>query len=111
MLPPCYVERMKNAPALILLVIATMAASLASPPPAKAAQMPTDPAEAARVFEADVDVDEWNRGPVSYLFTDDEQKMWKDMRNDDEKRDFIRWFWQRRDDDPRIDGNPFFVGF
>ena len=71
--------------------------------------MPTDPAEAARVFEADVD--EWDRGPVGYLFTEEEQKIWKELRNDDEKREFIRWFWQRRDDDTRDDPGAFFIDF
>ena len=101
---------MKNILAVVLgLAIAMMASSLASPPPANAAQMPTDPAEAARVFEAEVD--KWNRGPVSYLFTQEEQKIWKKLRDDDEKREFIRWFWQRRNDDTRDDQTPFMVGF
>ncbi len=71
--------------------------------------MPTDPEEAARVFEADVD--KWDRGPVNYLFTPDEQKIWKDLRSDDEKREFIRWFWQRRDDSTRDNRNSFLVDF
>jgi len=101
---------MKNIPAVAIgLAVAMTAASLALPPPAKAAQMPTEPAEAARVFEADVS--KWDRGPASYLFTPDERKIWKDLPNDDDRTRFIRWFWQRRDDDTRDNRNPFFVGF
>ncbi len=85
---------------------APAASALSSGAPA---QMPTDPAEAMRFFEADVD--NWDKGPAEYLFTPNERKLWKEVESAEEKRDFIAWFWDRRDDDLRDRQHPFKEGF
>lgn len=72
-------------------------------------QMPTDPAEAMAVFEGDME--KWNNGPVSYLFLPDELDAWKELETDEERREFIQWFWDRRDDDLRDRQHPFKEGF
>jgi len=72
-------------------------------------QMPTDPAEAMAVFEGDME--KWNNGPVSYLFLPDELDAWKELDTDEERREFIQWFWDRRDDDLRDRQHPFKEGF
>ncbi len=73
------------------------------------AQMPTDPAEAMAVFEGDVE--NWAKGPVSYLFLPAELEEWKELETDAERQEFIRWFWDRRDDDLRDRQHPFKAGF
>ena len=74
-----------------------------------AMQMPTDPAEAMAVFEGDVE--KWADGPVSYLFLREELAEWKDLETDEERGEFIQWFWDRRDDDLRDRQHPFKAGF
>lgn len=78
-------------------------------PAAASGQMPTDPAEAMRVFEENVR--KWGDGPAQYLFTREERGIWKKLDNDEQRRDFIQWFWDRRDDDLRDRQNPFKEGF
>ena len=72
-------------------------------------QMPTDPAEAMAIFEGDVE--KWANGPVSYLFLREELEGWEELETDEERRGFIRWFWDRRDDDLRDNQHPFREGF
>ncbi len=72
-------------------------------------QLPTDPAEAMAVFEGDVE--KWANGPVSYLFLPDVLEEWKELETDEERREFIQWFWDRRDDDLRDHQHPFKEGF
>lgn len=92
------------------LVFAVLGIVLASSTPGGAApQMPTDPAEAMRFFESNID--DWRRGPVDYLFTREERDVWEDVESEEDKRDFIQWFWDRRDDDLRDRRNPFQEGF
>ncbi len=74
-----------------------------------AMQMPTDPAEAMAVFEGDVE--KWADGPVSYLFVSEELAEWKDLETDEERGEFIQWFWDRRDDNLRDRQHPFKAGF
>ena len=93
---------------LAALLCATVAISAAVAAPS-GAQFPTDPEEAMRHFEAEID--DWHRGPVQYLLLEDERKTWRELRSEDEKRRFIRWFWDRRDDDPRDNVIPFRGGF
>ncbi len=73
-------------------------------------QMPTDPAEAMAVFEGG-DVEKWANGPVSYLFLREELEEWKELETDEERGEFIQWFWDRRDDDLRDREHPFKEGF
>lgn len=101
---------MHSATRTLLALAATLfaAASLAAPA-AASAQMPTDPAEAMQVFEENVG--KWGAGPVQYLFTGEERDIWKELDDDEERRDFIQWFWDRRDDDLRDRQHPFKEGF
>lgn len=91
-----------------MLAAAVLMGAVAAP---AAAQMPTDPAEALRLFERETDVSDWDSGPVQYLFTRQERDIWDELDNDDERRDFVRWFWDRRDDDLRDRQHPFMEGF
>ena len=80
-----------------------------SPGATSGVQMPTDPAEAMAVFEGDVE--KWGNGPVSYLFLREELEEWKELETDEDRGEFIRWFWDRRDDDLRDHQHPFREGF
>ena len=100
------------------LVALTAAAAVLSAGPSAATfsrgatsgtQMPTDPEEAMPFFEGDVE--EWANGPVSYLFLREELEEWKELETDEERREFIQWFWDRRDDDLRDRQHPFRAGF
>ena len=97
-------ERTLLALACILFAVAFLVA-----PAAAWAQMPTDPSEALRVFEEDIR--DWDDGPVQYLLTNEEHEIWKELDNDEQRRDFIQWFWDRRDDDLRDRQHPFKEGF
>lgn len=94
---------------LSTLAVAVVTGAFAAP--AAAAQMPTDPAEALRVFEHEIEVSQWDDGPVQYLFTREERDIWNELESDDERRDFVQWFWDRRDDDLRDRLHPFMEGF
>ena len=56
-------------------------------------QLPKDPAEATAFFEGDVE--EWGNGPVNYLFLPEELEEWKELETNEERRDFIQWFWSQ----------------
>lgn len=88
---------------------AELGAAEPTPETLVAVQMPTDPAEAMRVFESDIS--NFDKGPASYLFVEDESDIWDDLGNDDERQLFIQWFWDRRDDDLRDREHPFKEGF
>lgn len=70
-------------------------------------QLPEDAAGAIAEYEEDVEPDDWLDGPAEYIITDEERDIWGDLESDDMRRQFIEWFWARRDDDPRDDENPF----
>lgn len=93
-------------------VIYAVAGTLAMLAPAAlvAAQFPTDPVEAMRTYE-NVEPDDWEDGPVEYLLLKSERDIWNDLETDEQKRRFIRWFWERRDEDLRDDRNPFMEDF
>jgi GWxTD domain-containing protein len=92
-----------------ICAIAGMLAMLA-PAAFGAVQFPTDPAEAMRTYE-NVEPDDWDDGPVEYLFLRSERDIWGDLETDEQRRRFIRWFWERRDEDLRDDRNPFMEDF
>jgi GWxTD domain-containing protein len=50
---------------------------------------------------------EWGKGPVQYLFTDQEAAKWKTIRTDAEAQAFIDLFWARRDPTPATPANEF----
>jgi len=94
---------------LALYAIAGVAVVVIAAP--AAAQMPTDPEQAMRFFEDETEPSKWGNGPASYLFTPEERAVWKKLEDDEERRDFIVWFWDRRDDDLRDRQHPFKEGF
>jgi len=96
-------------PTLLAIAATFFAVAYLAVPAAAAAQLPTEPFEAMQVFEENVG--KWNGGPVQYLFTSEEFDIWKELDDDEERRDFIQWFWDRRDDDLRDRQHPFREGF
>ncbi len=92
-------------PTLLAIAATFFAVAYLAAPAAASAQLPTEPFEAMQVFEENVG--KWNGGPVQYLFTSEEFDIWKELDDDEERRDFIQWFWDRRDDDLRDRQNPF----
>ncbi|MCI0656248.1 MAG: hypothetical protein L0170_04160, partial [Acidobacteria bacterium] len=42
---------------------------------------------------------EWYQGPVRYLLSADEEKAYRALGTDEERRKFIEDFWARRDED------------
>ncbi len=70
---------------------------------------PTTAAEAMALFEGQVD--EWLDGPAEYIILDDERDVWRSLTTTAERRAFIEWFWTRRDEDLRVDGNPYKEAF
>ncbi len=103
------IARRRLEPALHALAGTFLAMAFLVAPATASAQMPTDPAEAMRVFEENAG--KWDSGPVQYLFTGEERDIWKELDNDEERRDFIQWFWDRRDADLRDRQHPFKEGF
>ena len=64
-----------------------------------------------RRFEEDVELRKWLSGPVEYIILKEERDIWEKLETDEERIAFIRWFWDRRDDDPRDEQNPFLTEF
>ena len=79
-------------------------------PAARAADdSPKTAAEAMAFFEGQVD--EWLDGPAEYIILDEERDIWRTLTTTAEREDFIDWFWTRRDNDLRVDGNPYKEAF
>jgi len=66
---------------------------------------PTTAAETMAFFEGQVD--EWLDGPAEYIILDEERDLWRDLTTTEEREAFIDWFWTRRDNDLREEGNPY----
>ena len=49
----------------------------------------------------------WRDGPVRYLLTDDEYRLYGELASDEERRAFVRDFWKRLDPDPSTPRNAF----
>ena len=49
----------------------------------------------------------WDKSPESYFLTREERKEWSRVRTDDEGREFIERYWQRRDPTPGTSLNEF----
>ncbi len=49
----------------------------------------------------------WLQEDVTYIITEEEKKVFKDLQTDEEKENFIEQFWVRRDPDPRTSENEF----
>ncbi len=50
---------------------------------------------------------EWYAGPVRYVITRQEVKAYKALETELDRRNFIDWFWQRRDTEPATPENEF----
>ena len=66
--------------------------------------LPRDAAEAAAYYESNPDL--WGRGPVQYILLDDERKMLNGLLTTEQRTEFIEWFWDRRDPELSVEGNP-----
>jgi GWxTD domain-containing protein len=49
----------------------------------------------------------WLDEDVTYIISDEERKVFKDLKNDEEREAFIEQFWARRNPDPRSSNNSF----
>src|SRR5215468_11087339 len=49
----------------------------------------------------------WKDEDVRWIITDDERKVFNNLKNDDEREQFIEQFWYRRDPDPDTDVNEY----
>jgi len=49
----------------------------------------------------------WVNEDVLYIISEEERKVFKDLKNDEEREAFIEQFWARRDPDPRSADNSF----
>lgn len=49
----------------------------------------------------------WMDEDVAYIITDEEKKVFKSLKTDDEREQFIEQFWLRRDPDPDTDVNEY----
>ena len=49
----------------------------------------------------------WLQEDVTYIISEEEKKVFKDLQTDEEKENFIEQFWVRRDPDPRTSENEF----
>lgn len=49
----------------------------------------------------------WNRGPVQCLLTEDEEKRFRTLETDEQRAEFIKEFWARRDPTPDTPENEF----
>ncbi|UCF67539.1 MAG: GWxTD domain-containing protein [Acidobacteriota bacterium] len=54
---------------------------------------------------------EWIKGPVRYLMSRKEARLFKRLETDPERLEFIRRFWERRDPDPRTPENEARLAF
>lgn len=51
--------------------------------------------------------DDWRKGPVQWLMTEDEVSAWKKLKTDEEASDFIDLFWAKRDPSPGTPENAY----
>lgn len=86
------------------IVVSAAVASAGHATPQEDESFPTDPEAARQLYEGWVD--DWLDGPVEMLITDEEREIWDELESTEQKREFIGWFWRRRDDDPRTRANP-----
>jgi GWxTD domain-containing protein len=50
---------------------------------------------------------EWLDRDVVYIISEEERQFFKDLKNDEERENFIQQFWDRRNPDPRSPNNSF----
>lgn len=54
----------------------------------------------ARASEAEIDLNDWIRGPIRYIIEKDEAKLYRRLESDAQRALFIERFWARRDPTP-----------
>ena len=72
-------------------------------------QFPTTAEEARALDESEPA--KWADGPVQLIFLEEEEEIWGELDNDEQRRRFIALFWARRDEDLRDRVNPAKFGF
>ena len=70
---------------------------------AAADEFPESAAEAIAYYEADVA--RFMDGPVRYIALDEEIDLWKGLETTRDRERFIVWFWERRDENLKEEGN------
>lgn len=60
---------------------------------------------------ADDSLESWHEGPVRYLITRTETKLYRQLKTAAERLEFVRRFWDRRDPQPQTPINEFRVMF
>jgi len=88
-------DRSNRRGPLPALFLALLVLVLVAPAPARGKRRARDP------------VREWARGPVRYLMTRGEAKLWRKLKTREERIAFIRRFWERRDPVPETPENEF----
>ena len=68
-------------------------------------EYPTTAGAAMRFYEGWTD--DWTRGPAEMFLTNEEREIWKALEDAQQREEFIKWFWDRRDPDGRQVGNKF----
>ncbi len=92
-----------------LLVVALLIVVIGATGPvfAQKDQFPKTMEAARRFYEEERPLKDWAGGPVEYLLLDYERDTWKEQKTDELRRQFIEWFWGRRDLDTRDQGHVF----
>ncbi len=65
----------------------------------------TLPLGAAEEKDWNLPTRDWYQGPVRYLITKNEEKQYRGLGSDEERRKFVEDFWARRDADPSTPAN------
>ncbi len=90
---------------LIFLVLglgfSTVYSFAASPPDNKSKKKDKDSGDRTQYYKKWLDED------VAYIISDEERKVFKDLKTDEEREAFIEQFWARRNPDPRSPDNTF----
>ncbi len=86
------------------LLAAGLAAGPAAGHPAQN-KFPTEAGEARRLYESWID--DWTDGPAEIFLTNEEREIWSGLEDTQQRKDFIQWFWDRRNPDGRQVGNKF----
>lgn len=97
----------KRFGALLVLAVLLVGAGPATPAWAQKDEMPKSMELARRHYEEEWPIEDWDRGPVEYVMLDYERDTWKDLKTDELRKEFIEWFWGRRDLDTRDKARPF----
>ena len=68
-------------------------------------EYPTTAGAALRFYEGWTD--NWTHGPAEMFLTIEEREIWEGLEDTQQRKEFIKWFWDRRDADGRQVGNKF----